>query len=447
MFKTDWDYINPSLSRNSYFSSPFFSPISYSAGFHAGYFFSIRSRKIQSLYAASPSTAMLNKEVMKYLRVPAPEECKSSERALKIRKIKEYNRRAVKGSVDEIINKLDKEFFICQKYLNKSYLNVSLHWNLANPHSYVGRIFQRTIACGGGLAQLLGSRHDQQDFYTADEITLPHQREPIYHFGIYDGHCGPDCAHFLSSRASKYFEDEFCKEDNLDERVMMNILKVAYVHLGEQYRREFRKKIKPAVRDAEWAIPNGSAATSFFIGFKRLYVANVGDCRVGLFIGKPLALSNDAKLWKKKFREEVERRGGKVESASKKSDFVKFETEGYLRKLRVPRSVGHPPTSGIHARAGVTGILLSDLPEGDHWIISASDGLWDVVSTQALSDYINKLIEESEKLGRKITGKEIAAKIAKKAYVSDPDHADNITVMAVPLVIRHETSFETPFGS
>lgn len=397
-----------------------------------------------TLSKTTRSASVLKKELIilvSKMSLLEKEDLQSPQRKLWIGKLKEYNRRPVTGSKKWLVKKLERDLLNCQKDNDVSFRPIKYCWAKADPAQCRALIFHKTVAGMAGVAQMLGERPEQQDQYAIDEIIISKKTfRKVLHVGIYDGHCGSRCASFLSRRASKYFEDAFQKEKVLNPKVIINILKVAYVHLGEQYREEIRKMNKQprSVDNPQPEIPQGSTAASIFIGFKRLWVVNVGDSRVVFFPrkGKPIALTNDDKIHKKKVSGEISMRGGIIKDLGDNNLVAEFVTYGIQRKIAVP-SVGHSPVSGFHARGGITGIPLSRLPEGDHFIVSATDGVWDVVSTNALSDYMRELIEESEKQTVPLTEEAIAEKIAKRCYMSDPKGADNITVIVTPLKIRH----------
>lgn len=404
--------------------------------------FSSSSADSSSVDLSTSKTSLLGKDYFLLIEIDQKSTKKMTDLTLK--GIKEYNRRPLEGSREELLKQLGLELQKAQKYLDISILPLTF-WNKADPALYMGVCKQIAIKDGGGAAQLLGSRPRQEDFYVAQRVRLNDRR--YEHYALYDGHSGRTCAQYLSEESLKYFERAFIEKEELDEIAMMKILKVGYVHLSENYRTHFIETTKPFIettkpsfccfsdcllQDFLKPIPHGSTALSCFIDLKmqRIWICNVGDCRAILVLenGKVIALTNDANLSKEEFTKGVKLRGGKIDGSS---GYIVYKTQGIDKRIALPRAVGHPASSGIHARSRITSISFSDLPEGEHTLFMGTDGVWDVVSSRSLADYIHQL--KVKKLSLEI----IAGMVVKRCYMSDPVRADNITAMAIPISIKN----------
>lgn len=251
---------------------------------------------------------------------------------------------------------------------------------------------------------------------------------------------------------------------SLNNKTIYDVLKVAYVHLGAQYTAEMTsQKIIAAMNSQKSCLPccdscfpccksinkpnnettPKSAALSVLKIRDKLWIANVGDCRAILVgsDGNITALSNDAKPDKEEFENGIIIRGGQIREGTE------FDVARVVSKSRsalaIARAVGHPEeSSGISPRARIIEYPLSKLPEGDNFLIMATDGLWDIVSSRNVGKTVMEINgryqkqhsqDQKQQQSQDSLTEIIAKELAKKAFQTFPSDCDNATVMVVKI--------------
>eukprot|EP01016_Furgasonia_blochmanni_P000414 TRINITY_DN10083_c0_g1_i3.p2 TRINITY_DN10083_c0_g1~~TRINITY_DN10083_c0_g1_i3.p2 ORF type:complete len:297 (-),score=35.33 TRINITY_DN10083_c0_g1_i3:214-1104(-) len=210
-------------------------------------------------------------------------------------------------------------------------------------------------------------------------------------FAILDGHGGSDVRDHLRELIPKVFKDLFSEKGNRG------------VHMKETITKGFltiNEIIKKRDLDA------GACASVCFVfeeaanRQKRVLMANVGDSRcVAVYEGdKVRRLTKDHKATDPAEIRRVEKEGGKV---------YKKRVEG---RLAITRAFGDTELEdcGVTAEPFITEYPITPQSE---YIIMATDGLWDVISDQDISDHTKKLkkpylisqglVKEAMKLGTK----------------------------------------------
>lgn len=372
----------------------------------------------------------------------------------------EYNRRLTEVSPEELQEKLDKEFDRAQKYLDDCAVPFSF-WKEADPKGYAGQCdcvkLHDTSSQGlgeGAAASLIGTRPEMEDTFTSSIIRIKINSEEsleIPYYGIFDGHGGgPDCAKFLEKNSSAYLKHVLTRElekgKPLNNKTICDVLKVAFVHLGAQYIAEMNSKncCYPCFKsDRNDGTNPKSAALSVLKIQDTLFVANAGDCRAVLVRsdGSVVALSNDAKPDKEEFKKGIIIRGGQIREATEYDVARVISKSG--SELAMARAVGHPEeNSGISPRACIIAYPCSQLPEGDNFLILATDGLWEMVSSNGVGKTVMEISQRYQKQhlddqkqqhSQDSLTETIAKELAKKAFQILPSKCDNTAVMVVKI--------------
>ncbi|MBA3815229.1 MAG: protein serine/threonine phosphatase 2C family protein [Parachlamydiaceae bacterium] len=319
-----------------------------------------------------------------------------------------YNRRSIPPS--QIQDNLSQEFQDAQTHLNDC-AAASSRWRFARPEKCKELIAVEKIG-RIGVVHMQGLRPQMEDYHIATQLTFS-IKSLIYSiplYGIFDGHGGVACARYLAKNLARYLklhlETALTLTNSIDEEdvAIFNVLKLAFVDLGANYRKFYRGE-------------GGSTANIAIIFKNQLWVANVGDTRAILVAsGKVIALSEDAKPGLEKYRKGVETRHSTV-----------IDVDGVPRvggNLATARAVGHSEThSGVNPRSKIIKYPLNQLTEGKNYLIIACDGLWDVASSIEVAKTVQKISH--------LSPEEIASFLARKAF--EAESSDNLSVLVVAL--------------
>ncbi len=339
---------------------------------------------------------------------PSKPKSKTSKK-IAVSNIFNFNRRLTPTEL--VPEKLKKEFNDAQTHLRECQA-YAFQWAFARPEACVEPI-DTEVSGEAGIAHLQGYRPTMEDEHIAITLALKIKGRtshiPLY--GIFDGHGGLDCAHYLKENLAAYLTEHLertlaqCRSKKQEDAAIFNTLKLAFVDLGADYQQ----------------LPNrqgGSTANIAIIYNKTLWVANVGDTRAILVHGdQAIALSEDAKPHLKKYKQGVESRHSVV-----------VKVQGIARvggNLATARAVGHDEIiSGINPRAKIIKYDLRNLHPGEKcFLLIACDGLWDIVSSEKVAHTVRQL-EHNPAV-------EIAEILVRKAFQAGS--LDNISVLVVPL--------------
>jgi len=207
--------------------------------------------------------------------------------------------------------------------------------------------------------------------------TIPHA-----FFAIYDGHGGPKCVDFVNSHLHNYVTQHPCFNKEPMFALKEGILKT-------------EKEFKEMVLKEDLDGMQGSCVCVALIHGNTLYVASVGDsgailCRKGeqIKLTYPHTPKNPSE------RQRVLQLGGKI----KEDRLCHPKWNPGLVNIAVTRSLGdiyfkeqqytQDVPSGLIAEPEITKIVLT---KDDSFVFMASDGYWDVVSTQETVNFVTQL--------------------------------------------------------
>lgn len=156
---------------------------------------------------------------------------------------------------------------------------------------------------------------------------------------------------------------------------------------------------------------DGSTAVCSLVVNNKLYVASVGDSRAVLsHNGRAVDMTQDHKPSRPDEKHRIESLGGRI------IHYGTWRVEGVLA---VTRAFGDRRLKKYVS--AVPEIQSRELTADDDWLVLASDGVWDVLSSQAAVDMANHINNAQE----------AAKAITMHAYKNHS--ADNITTMVVDL--------------
>ncbi|KAI5396959.1 protein kinase and PP2C-like domain-containing protein isoform X1 [Lathyrus oleraceus] len=268
--------------------------------------------------------------------------------------------------------------------------------------SYDEPLAYRPILSWGSYATC-GRREAMEDTH----FILPHicNEKDVYAFGIFDGHRGAAAAEF-SSRAVPAILQNLGFTDS-----PANTLVEAFLRTDTAFRKEldsYRKSNRCIQKDMH----PGCTAIAAIVSGNRLFVANSGDCRAVLCrAGNPTALSKDHVASCLQERERVIRHGGQVH----------WQVDTWrvgLPALQVTRSIGDDDLKpAVTAEPEITEHALC---AEDEFLVMASDGLWDVMSSLDVINIIKDTVKEAGMCSKRLATEAV-----------ERGSKDNITVIVV----------------
>lgn len=304
-----------------------------------------------------------------------------------------HNQRALNLSKEAIDAKLARQFNAAQLHLSNKAINEVSFLDPIKPVTYKADIKTKNNSAfindlppeearlqhKGALAATKGDwRGSMEDFLLMNTLSIAQDNKTIDvpFYAVFDGHAGASCARYLYNNILSYLEEMLA--NNLKEHPekgyndLCDTLKLACIDLGRDYMRE-REKGDTA----------GTTSVITLIIDNCLWVTNVGDSRAILAVnGKAIALSEDADPEFLKYQRGVWKRDQDVSR--------QFRVNG----LALTRAVGHDEVnSGVSPRATLIRYPLSELPEGTHHLVMASDGLWDVATCNEAAQFIQWKVE------------------------------------------------------
>lgn len=340
-------------------------------------------------------------------------------------KIKLHNQRSLQLTKEAIDAKLARQFEAAQLHLSVKAINEVSFLDPVKPVKYKAEIKTKSnsvfldelpaeearLQHKGALAATKGDwRQYMEDFSLINTLTIAQDNKeiavPVY--AVFDGHGGSGCAEHLHNNIVSYLTEML--KDNIKEdpengyNALCDTLKLACVDLGRDHR-HIRKSVDMS----------GSTSVIALIIDDCLWVANVGDSRAILAVnGKAIALSEDADPEFTKYQRGVWKRDQDVSR--------QFRVNG----LALARAVGHEEVkSGVNPRATLIRYPLSDLPEGTHHVILASDGLWDVATSDEAAQFV------ARKAGEGLDHEQIAHALVDQALKAGT--TDNTSVIVVEI--------------
>ncbi len=259
---------------------------------------------------------------------------------------------------------------------------------------------------------LLGKRETNEDQHV-HVLNLNNENQtlnPINFFGVFDGHGGKAVSHYVKKNLPQLFTSKFNKNVYSDPKKSIKYINKTFDFIQDKLKNE-----KPIC-----AVRCGSTAC-IAIHYKdeqlknRLWVANIGDSRAVKCNKNNIAeqLTQDHKPNNIEEKKRIESLGGKIEF-----DGVDWR----IQNLSLSRSFGDIDTAPYVTHKPE--IFRYRISNNDKFIVFACDGLWDVLSNQDTTDFINDLID------KKFKGN-FAKELAELAYKKGS--TDNITTMVYML--------------
>ncbi|XP_019188724.1 PREDICTED: probable protein phosphatase 2C 25 [Ipomoea nil] len=223
-------------------------------------------------------------------------------------------------------------------------------------------------------------------------------------FGVFDGHGGAKAAEYAAQNLSKKILDEIEKSENDEE--IKEAVKHGYLKTDSEF--------------LEQDVRGGSCCVTALIRNGNLVVSNAGDCRAVLSRGGVAeALTSDHRPSRPDEKDRIEALGG----------FVDCGRGGVWRiqgSLAVSRGIGDRSLKQWISAEPETRILTLDSQLD--FLILASDGLWDKVSTQEAVDVARAFCNNGVDKPQLLSGckKLIDLSVSRGSI-------DDVSVMLIPL--------------
>ena len=245
-----------------------------------------------------------------------------------------------------------------------------------------------------GIAETIGSRREMEDTHSIRD----EKEKGLFCAEVYDGHAGSLAAAIASDVLFSYFLRRL-REGGIGEgkEFMAEALREAYLATDKHI--------------VDRGTESGAAAATLYLHEGRFLAANVGDVRIVIGEGKgAVALTTDHRPGLPEEMARIEALGGRV---------ISLDVPRVEGSLAMSRALGDAPlkpfvTAEPRIAEGVLG-------RKDNLAIIASDGLWDVLTS-----------EEAVTLALRAGGPDEAARRL-QITATERGSTDNITVIVLDL--------------
>ncbi|OMO81640.1 phosphatase 2C (PP2C)-like protein [Corchorus olitorius] len=232
---------------------------------------------------------------------------------------------------------------------------------------------------GVGVFSVKGKKKFMED--THKIVSCLHGNSNKAFFGVYDGHGGKKAAEFVAENLhNNIFEMlKNCRGNEEKEEAV----KAGYLKTDEEFLKQ--------------KIPSGTCCVTALIEGEDIVVSNLGDCRAVLCRGGVAeALTTDHKAEREDERKRIENKGG----------YVEFHRGAWRVHgiLSVSRSIGD-----AHLKDWVLADPDTEIfkltPEME-FLVLASDGLWEEVSSQEAVDIVARVLVGKKPVATGVFSKE-----------------------------------------
>lgn len=216
----------------------------------------------------------------------------------------------------------------------------------------------------------IGNRTYMEDTYSFD-YKMPYGFE---YYGVFDGHGGDNVSLYLQDNMKNVIRKHIIDEMNSNTE-HIDVAKILY------------DSFKTIVNDIPYdiSITTGSTAVVLLRYKDKIWLGNVGDSRAIMNNGlNAIQLTNDHKPNSEQEHKRIVSLGGKVVKA--------YEGDVYRVNgvLAVSRAIGDFALSPhVTWKPEITTFTIK---KNNHYIMIATDGVWDVLSNQQAVKIINKMI-------------------------------------------------------
>lgn len=246
---------------------------------------------------------------------------------------------------------------------------------------------------------------------------------------VFDGHGGAEVSTVLQERLHELYMEELAKkhwEQQNDFGVERKEIPSKSSHIAALQRG--LEQVEDAIMKLDDLVYQGSTAVCVVLhvakdGKRTLLTANVGDSRAILCRdGKAVDMTRDHKPG-----DEIERK--RIEAMGEEVEWDPYGQVYRVRDLSLSRAIGDRFAKPVvTSEAEIMTFPVSE--RDDQFVLLASDGLWDVMSSQEVVDYVQEVLTtESQVFSRLDKRKEMARIVANEAL--ERGSADNVCVLVL----------------
>ena len=236
------------------------------------------------------------------------------------------------------------------------------------------------MGAGKHLAQ--GDKEYMEDFAVATRLTTPLAAgAPLLFAAVFDGHNGGACAQYAASR----LHVTLAQGDQLAAGDVGGALRAACHQTSADF-------LVSAPDDA-----SGTTAVVAVVVDGVLHVANVGDSRAVLWRdGQGIAITTDHKPDDPIERERIEAAGGEIDEDWGMGGVTSPQGDGYLKCARSLGDRAYKPGDepSAHLIPAEADLFSIPLTPSDAFVVLASDGVWDVLSSEAAAEVVQSVVSD-----------------------------------------------------
>lgn len=283
-----------------------------------------------------------------------------------------------------------------------SLFNTSTRTNFAFPERYNGGSFSLKGVRRGKIVN-----EDRVSVLTPETNEFMEESILDGMVGVYDGHAGTTCAEYIQKEMIFELTERFIDEESWSSGE--DILHEVFKKLDEEFC-DFARRTKDI---------SGTCATVAVFKDKQAIVANIGDCRSVLSRkdGQAVEITRDHRASDVRESARISLAGGRVINGRVVS--VDFQTKD-VTSMEPARTFGDLDAK-LTAGEGVV-ISTPDISrfnvETGEILITATDGLWDVLSNEDAAKICRDALKKSRGDAR-FAAKELVAKAVKKKSTDD----------------------------
>ena len=247
-----------------------------------------------------------------------------------------------------------------------------------------------------GYFQTIGSRDSQED-RVVQSSPYPYAGGGGAHLlAVIDGHRGGEASEHCERRLCKVLAD--CLRAEAAEAPPSTTAAEPGLDLPSRALVRCFRSLDASFQNANPGCNAGATALACLVCGSRVYVANCGDCRCvvgGAFGARDLSRDHTTSCARERAR---------IEAAEGGRGALSFQVDSWRIGrcgLQVTRSIGDADVKPL----GVTSdpeITVHDLGDGDDFLCLASDGLWDVVSSDEVAGMVRDTVKNPSMVAQRL---------------------------------------------
>lgn len=286
-----------------------------------------------------------------------------------------------------------------------------------------------------GIATNRGAKINQEDAYfiggrVSVRMTLNGYSGPYEGcFGVFDGHGGDRAARYTAEHVFDRINEVYTQHQDIERAIIDGVQRLddEFCSIAKRTERLWISRTStiaeaPNGVACKMGVEDGSTCLVAILRRGMIYVGNVGDSRaiIATKNGKCITLSIDQKPNRKDERDRIVARGGYVTSPPRIAQIMR----PIARLLDVPRVNGSLAMSRSIGDISLKNVITSEpeitkhqISNDDRYLIMATDGLWDMISSKSAAKMASKYADPQR------------AAAALLQYALSQKVQDNITVL------------------